>query len=175
MMITLIRHAQKIYGNKSSESCKYDSPLISGADKHICQKYNAYVNKLESVPTKIICSPYLRTRETAEVISNLSGVPYEIHKDASEYLGWNSDINDQDFYPETLEYGPFVIESMDEFQDRVKFFLHELLNMLNDGDHIWVITHGLIISTILKEYGIVKDNIKTLKGISITKDKVIIL
>lgn len=143
-----IRHAQKAYNNGASEQFSLDPQLTEAGREASKAKFN-YLVEHYGIPKKIICSPYLRARETAqiasEVILDLTGTKIEISCDPliGEYLGHhkNKDINTC-LHEETLIHNPIPQEHWKQYSSRVGKHVRAA------KPNIWYITHGLVIQSI---------------------------
>lgn len=129
----LIRHGKKAWKNGRPD---HDPPLINGDD------IKKLRNQLTEVPEYIVCSPFLRCRQTAEILSG-GNIPIIIDSNLREYLG-NWKFVSINF--ETLKniQGP-IIETYAQFENRVK-------NCKYSGN-IWIVSHGLTIREICKAWG----------------------
>lgn len=136
-MAILIRHGHKGWKNGRRPPDKvgysHDPPLEDDLeDVRVA---------LGSLPERIICSPFLRCRQTAEQVSQ-GQVPIEYDPDLREYLGnWKKRKISLDPTTWDLIKGEKVIENYWEFQQRMerireKGYLQQ---------RIWVITHGMVI------------------------------
>lgn len=146
-MLIYIRHADKQYANGKSKKIKHDPGLTTdGKNESIKTAKNLY--ELYGKPDLIICSPYLRTRETAVLMNSIFESPCDIEIDIniSEYLG-NRSHEKLDVTNETFIYNPPHPETFNDMKKRVK--IHNDL-MIQNRKKIWIITHGLIIKQIFK-------------------------
>tara|TARA_Y100000592_G_scaffold6395_1_gene9124 strand:- start:1301 stop:1846 length:546 start_codon:yes stop_codon:yes gene_type:complete len=170
MSITWIRHARKKYKNKDNlGEYKHDSPVIDNCQKDIenlCVKLI-----LESkVPDKIICSPFLRARQTSNMITELLklNIPVEIDTTISEYLGWiepKGKIADVDAITKRYITPKLGEENLKDVQKRVNKHINNLKH-LNPYQNILIITHGIIISKICKKIYNINENFKELEGLT---------
>lgn len=168
-MIIYIRHAEKEYNNGHSESYKFDPNITEEG----MEKTRILANKLleeYGKPDVIICSPYLRTRETADLISKVVGVDYRIDKFLSEYLG-NHKYEKLDVHEETKKYNPPHPETFRKFQTRV-YKHNTYMNKFSDKK-VWIVTHGLFITELSKIYGIKINYIDCLSGIVMKEGKIL--
>ena len=169
MSITWLRHAKKKYKNKDNlGEFKHDSPIVDGCEKDIeslCVKLI-----LESkVPDKIICSPFLRARQTCDMITDLLhlNIPVEIDTSISEYLGWvepKGKIADVDKVTKRYIIPKLGEENLRDVQKRVNFHLNILKR--SNNQNILIITHGIIISKICKKIYNINENFKELEGLT---------
>lgn len=169
-----IRHAQKAYSNGNSELYPLD-PSLTDKGRFDAKIRFRYLLKKFGVPYKIITSPYLRTRETAQIARDLILNEYNISIEIiyepliGEYLGHQKVIKEEFLRPETLILKPILLkESWNEFIDRIKNFI----NFSTDG---WYITHGVVIKTLLFLKGIDIKYIGELKGIYVKDNDITLI
>ena len=159
-----IRHGEKLHDNgKLSKGCysmKHDSPLKPDAEFEIRKKtielYTTY-----GFPNQIICSPFLRTRETRDIILNslreinpekVDDIILTVDNNIGEFLGFQRPIGEiaqveeetQKYYKQIITLG----EPLNNLRDRVRTHVNELLFPSKKEKCIWVITHGIVISSI---------------------------
>lgn len=144
-----IRHGEKMYANGKAEDFRMDPPLTMQGKIDALNKFKELLKKYGPPPV-IVCSPFLRARETARIAKNVifleTGESVEIIYNASigEYLGNHENVNATDLYPETLKYNPILKEDMKEFIYRV-------------NNHVsveaWFITHGIFIQKLASKLG----------------------
>lgn len=148
----LIRHGDKAYKNNAEVPYRLDSPLTKkGKWRARC----TCLNLLGSYPPpkRLIVSPYLRTRETANMFRKMlekNGINVTIIESVlvSECLVFQKKpITPQDFRVKTQ----YIIEiSLEEYSERVA----NASSFLEEGD--WVITHGFFITELAKQRGVKK-------------------
>lgn len=147
-----IRHARKEYKNGKSDKLIHDPP-ITQQGKEDCKFVADLLIKEYGHPVKIFCSPYLRTRETARIFSNIAGVPIETLVEISEYLGYRNDET-LDVTKDTLEYNPPYPESTIQFRNRINYHNNNFKHYDRLGvELVWIITHGVVIKEIIKLNG----------------------
>ena len=142
-----IRHAEKAYRNGHANQATHDPPLtIQGLDdiplvaKVLLSKYG--------MPSRIVSSPYQRTRQTAKVIADLFDMKYEIDINLGEYISGKRKVDVvQALTTETATLNPVVNERYTSFDERVK--QHMEGRMVGT----WYITHGTIIRHLAKLEG----------------------
>ena len=158
-MKVLIRHAEKSYYNGKPNNIsdhKHDPPLTEKGILDVINKTSTLIQTY-GLPTKIITSPFLRCRQTA-ILLRLTCLEYiknqkiqhndiEICIDPifSEYLG-NHNQDTLDLNSETGKYEIPHPENWITFELRM-FHACKLLRTLQD-DNIWIITHGVVMSTV---------------------------
>lgn len=163
-----IRHAHKAYKNGKPPLCRnpsttskelrytylHDPPLTYQGRKAAVVLAEELLQKYP-VPTKIITSPYLRTRETAAIMAGVivkkySPTSIEIVCDTelSEYLG-NHDKHPLDVTSSTERHHPPHPESFSHFRDRIKA---HYTNWQESNDVVWIVTHGIVINEILHSF-----------------------
>lgn len=140
-----IRHGQKLYRNGRAEKYKFDPGLTYKGQQQSIRTARHLVERF-GPPDQIICSPYLRTRDTAKNMSKVlvKDCPISIDKNLSEYLG-NHKQHDLDVTETTKSYNPPHPESFLELKDRVKHHNLEIMKQNIKHKIIWIVTHGLII------------------------------
>ena len=157
-----IRHAEKLYNNgKAAGRGKQHDPGIIDSQKTRL-KIRSLIDKLVKsigVPEKLITSPFLRTRQTTDMIVAYMKEKYgwtpkiEYSEDVSEYLGFCKNKNEEaDLEEETLAHmsNPFMIgESIDTLITRVE---KHILNIHKNESNIWVITHGIVMCKVFNFY-----------------------
>lgn len=157
-----IRHGNKLYCNgKAPEGYhQHDPPLKEDAKEDIHKKVDSLVFEY-GYPDKIICSPFLRTRQTVEkmlerlyIINNkkTSNISIEIDMDISEYLGFQKPyLSEADVDKETSNLSKTKIllgESLKSLNFRVKEHISNLKLFDKKSENIWVITHGIILNNV---------------------------
>ena len=143
-----IRHGQKAYRNGGSEKFYFDPPLTEQGRTEAIKRF-ADLLFYQGVPERIISSPYLRARETAQiahdVILRLTGLSISVTYDPllGEYLGNQRKMDLCDgVRPETLELQPIPPEKWKEYSFRIK------KHLLYAKEYTWYITHGVVIQSI---------------------------
>lgn len=146
-----IRHGEKAYSNGNSEKFPLDPPLTEKGKIDAKEKFTQLLLAYGH-PEVIICSPFLRTRETAEIAveviynNNNVLVPMIFSNNIGEYLGNQTKILPQFLKEETLNYNPILMESWQQFIERTK--PHNIPNICK----AWYISHGLTIQHIIKHH-----------------------
>lgn len=151
-MRIFIRHGEKTYIHGKSTTFKHDPPLTEKGKKDAIYIGN-YLSQLYGTPLFIVCSPFLRTRETAHYMSSMLPDKVPIYCDAivSEFLGnqkYKVDVRD-----ETKKFIPNVdTELFYNFKKRIES--HN--DMYDSFDYIdvpiWIITHGMVMNQIHFSY-----------------------
>lgn len=142
--IVLLRHAAKLH---ESTQQYYDSPIRKSEWYRGETLLQNYIVEHNIQPTKIISSPYLRTRETAAILSRITGLDIEVENGFSNYIGPSKDYNKDSFHESTLKYKPCQPETRDQFHRRVRENFKTLISESTGDEIIWVITHRFIISS----------------------------
>lgn len=165
--IIYMRHGEKAYANSKGPkgSKAHDPPLVADIHDAIAS-VGEQVVAAYGIPTHCIVSPFLRTRHTAEHM--LSSIRPDLRPDIqvdvniSEYLGNQKPylgsngrmtlLPDVDAVTQQFEI-PLVGESFSDMNKRCQRHLNTVgipnLRSRNRSDSvIWVVTHGLVISTI---------------------------
>ena len=156
MTIIWLRHAEKLFENGQDVQGyhKHDPPIRRIHTNRIRTICENIVSKY-GVPKRIICSPFLRTRETAEAFQryfrkNHSALNIDVDTNICEFLGWTKPKGLQaDIDYVTSKYcDPILgIESTDDVNIRVENHLKEL----DYTDDILIITHGIVVSFVHKQ------------------------
>lgn len=143
-----IRHGQKAYSNGKAEKFCFDPPLTEQGKAASVSRFSDLL-LTQVLPQRIISSPYLRARETAQiahdVILQLTGISIPVSYDPllGEYLG---NQKKKELYsqvrPETLELNPIPPEQWHEYSMRIRRHLDNAL------ESTWYITHGVVIQSI---------------------------
>lgn len=147
-MTIYIRHAEKMYENGKADSYWLDPHLTENGIESAHQRF-IYLLRDNPVPDLIICSPYLRTRQTAKIAQDViffkTKILIEISYDGelSEFLNCHKYKNlDGAHYPKTLKENPSTPETKYKFKKRVHQQFQSSL------PRVWYITHGTNIQTI---------------------------
>lgn len=147
----LLRHGQTIYQKEGKEM---NYPPDSGGWLTITDEGKEMIkNSAEKLKTKsidlIFASPYLRTKQSAEIVADILGVKeinYDnrlVDIDLGEFMG-KSMQKSHDFYlgdKITFDNRPKGGESWDDILARVKSFLDEI-NQKYSGKNILIISHA---------------------------------
>lgn len=157
-----IRHAEKLYNNGRAvgKGKQHDPGIIDNLKtRNILYGLIDKLIKQLGVPEKIMTSPFLRTRQTTEIIIAYITQKYgwspevEYSEDISEYLGFCKNKNEKaDLEEETLCHmnQPLLIkEDITTLDTRVE---KHILNIHKNERNIWIVTHGIIMSKIFKFY-----------------------
>lgn len=144
-----IRHGEKEYKNGKCNLYPLDPDLTQEGKLMAYSKFSLLLATY-GVPDKIIASPYLRTRTTADVARNLindiTGIQVEVIYDnyLSEFLKYdkynNTDM-EMALRPETLQFNPMLPETHAEHKERMQDVLDTCI------PNVWYITHGYNITT----------------------------
>jgi broad specificity phosphatase PhoE len=158
-MLIWIRHAPKEYANGKGPtgSKQYDSPVDFNFDTimDIEDLVNTLI-KSYGKPTRIVTSPFLRTRQTSLYIREYIKDKYnhspdiQMSKDVSEFLGFCRRVENpqENFQSETFAYMDKNVrfdETQSELRQRVNNHINEVRNY--DGC-TWIVTHGIVMSRI---------------------------
>jgi len=160
-MYYFIRHGEKQYRNKDrvSPRCKQlDSPLKQNAHIALIDTIEKFLQRNNHVlPSKIVCSPYLRTRQTAEIIRDYIFEKYNVYLEIgynfmiTEYLGQqNMDRPMSElFSASTLKLFKPSKCSLDVFRSKLRIFCD---NIKQYPDHTLFVTHGYCIYNIKESF-----------------------
>jgi len=158
-----IRHGEKQYDNGKGKTGNYqhDSPLKEDINETIYKKVEI-LHRLYGFPSRIICSPFLRTRQTKDImltklneIDKVASENIKVQYDTyiSEFLGFQKPVGEVgDIDPDTASHFKSKVllgESLKNLNYRVRYHLTDL-NLLFPSDYkvTWIITHGIILSNI---------------------------
>lgn len=160
--IIWIRHGNKLYCNgKAPDGYRqHDPPLKEDAKEDIYKKVDSLLYEF-GFPDRIICSPFLRTRQTVEImlehlyilnVKKASNITVEMDMNISEYLGFQKPyFNEADVDEETSNLSKTKIllgESLKSLNFRVKEHISKLNLFEDKSEIIWVITHGIILNNV---------------------------
>lgn len=167
-----IRHAQKAYVNGAVKEFPLDPELTECGRKTAQNRFRELIT-LYGTPSRIICSPYLRARETAQiandVVKDVTGNHLDIvcESQIGEFLGHHRgrDMNEC-LRPETLVHSPIPPEQFKQYSARIKKYVRSI-GVPDFSNPIWVITHGIVIKSIAHFRGCDLDYPKELSGIRI--------
>lgn len=182
-MTIYVRHAPKAYANNknSLNGYAFDPPLTDEGVflaelqfRNMCEKYD--------IPQIIICSPFLRTRQTAKIAKHViyqstgKKIPIETNSFLGEYLGNISDLSyfEEKVHPDTLNCNPIGKETWAEFVQRVRNYVKHV-DYSGYDENVWIITHGIVICAIAMEYGMEIDAPQELKGFSFKNNTITLL
>lgn len=143
-----IRHAEKKYKNGKNEEYSLDPDITEEGKIAAFDKFQILVNSY-GPPERIVTSPYLRTRSTAEIARQVIfescniDIIIEYDRYLGEYLGNQSDKDlSICLRPETLIHNPIPSEIKKKYNRRM--YGHTKRATPNT----WYITHGYNICTI---------------------------
>lgn len=172
-----IRHAQKAYSNGAVKEFSLDPALTDAGRTAARSKFRQLIIQ-HGIPTRIICSPYLRARETAqianEVVAEITNSQVEItyDREIGEYLGHHHGKNlQQCLRPETLVHNPIPPELWKQYQTRIRKYVRDT-NWACSKQLTWHITHGLIIQSIAQFRGYKIKHPEELSGIRVDEHEV---
>lgn len=164
-MIHLIRHAPKAWDNGKKPKFtdlkgeSHDPPLDYDqlqADLKCMRLADRILNQ-EDAPTMILSSPFLRCRQTAELMNSrmvfhneelLTVIPSPLLR---EYLGnWRDDqVQITDDTRQLLYQDTVLSERWGEFECRMQeasqFIKHTFDTIVNENDSIWIVSHRIVI------------------------------
>lgn len=164
--LVILRHAAKQYDNKSKGPQKYDSPITDDEWGRAKVVFSKYIADHSLTPTKIICSPYLRTRQTSQILSEMyPEQQLDINRDLSNFLNLSKEYDEKNFDPETFNFTPYPPETLLSFHKRVNKAFRSIIENSDENDVIWVITHRFVITSFLKSENISSKNFKPLEGV----------
>lgn len=177
MSITWIRHGEKNYSNGHAPIGyhNHDPPIKENVKEKISNLCENLKEK-HGLPEKIICSPFLRTRETAYLIreyliENEKIYPgIYIDNDISEFLGWGNPKGDFADISSQTEFFIKPILGTEKLKDVKKRSINHIKNV-DRNKNILIITHGIIIGFLYKYLtGNNLHRVGELRGINTTED-----
>lgn len=152
-----IRHGEKEYTNNDNKIIQFKhDPGLTENGKTLASLKAIQLIKDYGIPSSVIVSPFLRTRQTAEIM--LAEVEKVINNDCKrnclpvlyhditigEYLGNQKNCTIIDITSETKKYDPIREYNMYSFRKRVR--KHNENEKKCDYKGVsWFITHGLVI------------------------------
>lgn len=149
-MFIYIRHAEKKYKNGQNSIYKFDPEIKENQDTKFEKLTEKLINKY-GIPDIILTSPYERTRQTAKEIKKYikkyknNDIKIKICVEVSEYLG-NHSTSVLDVRPETKKSNPPHPEDLYLFRYRIRRHIKNMEKYKNNK--VWIISHGLVISTV---------------------------
>lgn len=153
-----IRHAEKIHRNGQSETLKFD-PDITPEGREEARILSENLIKKYGFPSKIVCSPYRRTRQTVlEMVSVIEHynrdqeIPIYCDISLSEFLG-NHKHEELDVDPITKYWDPPHPESYHNFKIRIQKHNETFKKLDSDISVIWFITHGIVLRQLSVLFG----------------------
>lgn len=167
-----VRHAEKEYQNGSPVPYRFDPHITEQGRIHAKKRFRHFY-KIVGNPDMIICSPYLRTRETAQVAQEVlleedHDVPIYCDSLLSEYLREQWNAESKDFHRSTWEAGPPILsEDSEERRERVKEFIENI-----DDKNVWYVSHGVFLKEILHMHGYKRKHISVLDALLIKDDEI---
>ncbi len=154
MKLYFVRHGQSVANIRHIISNR-ESPF--GLTSLGREQALALAKNLRDIPiSRMICSPILRARETADILSLSFGIPYQITEALREYdCGILEDRSDAESWRRHREYfddwtlrqdysnKPEGGESFEEIRNRFVPFMEGLIHQTSDTDeHILLVGHG---------------------------------
>lgn len=172
-----IRHAQKAYSNGADREFSLDPSLTEVGRTAARDKFRELIRDY-GIPTRIVCSPYLRARETAqiatEVLFEMTNIQMNVscNPEIGEYLGHHKgkDINSC-LRKETLIHNPVPPELWKDYITRINKYVRRT-NWNNTKELVWHITHGLVIQSIAHFKGVKIKHPEELSGICVVANSV---
>lgn len=155
-MIIYIRHAN----DESDSDEKHDPELTSDAKEEIRAKVAKLVSRY-GIPLSIEYSPFLRTRQTAEImldelrtrhLSSSHEVEMIVNSDLSRYFT-ESEKKQPSVHDSTKDWRIPIYEQKEQFESRVTRHVAETIRnekIYSTKRVHWVITHTLVIKRVAK-------------------------
>lgn len=146
-MHILVRHGPKTHGNSDMWATYRCDAALSEDGRVVTRSKLAGIVERYGAPSRIVCSPYLRTRETAAIAMEVCGreIPMTIDVRLSEYLGNQRGEMRGTCRPETATHRPPTRETMTDLRRRCSDYLGSLVET---GELVLHVTHGLFIRVI---------------------------
>ena len=157
MVLIYIRHANDDDKNSTfRDDAKLNDKGVNNSKKH-CK----YLIKKYGVPSVIVCSPFIRARETAHIFKKYIRKTFrkKIHIKIEPILGRFFSSNERhnpDIRNETLKYKPIIEKSSDDLMKRLESHKEKMTtkNYHSSEEVIWCISHGIIMAKLMKLYKI---------------------
>lgn len=189
-----IRHAEKEFNNNRGPdgAFQHDPPLKESL-LHITERMGRKLLNNIGVPNMIIMSPYLRVRQTVNMLGKNHDFSqlYYVDTNLAEYLGnqsinihvspstiYHSTVDDKLVLPNTRENKEMLMDRVRNHIDTIHILDDYIANKVEEDKIIWIVTHGIVIQyihEILKQNNI--ENIMSsefypsyLCGFIVTKD-----
>jgi len=147
-MAIYVRHGDDHH--QPGVTSKHDTPLTERG-KSEARRTALALQRAYGLPTVIVCSPYMRARQTAEKMVKALGVCVSVVVDPelSKYVT-RRNLRDLDVRNDTLRHAPPIQETREEFQARVMtHYTDHVLNSDRDPTKmVWYITHGIFVREI---------------------------
>lgn len=162
-----IRHIEKLYKNGKGDmqdlsQYQHDPGIkIEENTEELVENLVRILIEKYGLPKYIYSSPFLRTRQTSNMILNVLNKKYNINPviiyktEMGEYLGFckRSYSNQKaDIHPDTkniIKFNLYLGESIKHFKERIyKHFEAVKIEECN----VWNITHGIVLSSIYEYY-----------------------
>lgn len=151
-----VRHGEKKWRNNSSTECHLDAPLTENGKEMAREVFSSLLHRYGK-PKQIVSSPYMRTRETAEVAHSVvlretgKDIPIIHDRNVGEFLGYQKEVDLQrEVHETTFKLNPIGKETFPEYSARIDR-THEALK--KHKGITWVITHGVFIQSMAYKYG----------------------
>jgi len=164
-----IRHGVKEYTNNPNMKHGYDAKLKEQHLQDIYSKFE-YIKNKYGIPTRIVCSPYFRTRQTAQIASEVMYNEHKIKIDPhlGEYLGNHPNKSLINACREcTLTHGAYHGGKMPSFMRQIKRHLRRQYS----GYTIFI-SHGFTIKQIASELGLNMNHPSEVCGFVTTDDDI---
>lgn len=162
-MIIYIRHCED---NEADATFCHDAKITSHGKKKAKKKVKELVQKY-GYPSRILCSPFLRARQTLEIFKSiLKKLDPEQYAKLRRQIEIDTRLGrfftpEQQKHPEvrgsTKKYQPPVKESINKFVRRLEKQANRCYQKgyFNDDGHVvWCISHGLAIKKLLLSLGL---------------------
>lgn len=156
-----IRHADK--GTTTP-----DDPLLPGQEGKIQRRSQMLVSKYGS-PDIILVSPFLRTRQTAELLASGldNSIDIVVEPLLSEYI--KHDQGDVQLREDTLMYGPIVYDTRDSIRNRIREVYNKYCHL---ESNMWFVCHGIFLHDLLDWLGKTPRRVPTLAALVISREQI---
>ena len=154
-MRIVIRHSDKLYSNGTGHG--HDPPLTDKGKVRVTALATALVKRY-GIPLTIVCSPYLRCRQTADILHRIVTDTYHrkvgicCDRLIGEYLG-NHANKPMMVEEDTLLFDPPHPETFYQMEHRVRLHNDNMRDFDRLRRPVWFVTHGLIIDRLTTAMG----------------------
>lgn len=152
-MAIYIRHGDDEH--LPGKTWKHDTPLTDRG-KQEARRTALVLKEAYGIPTSIVCSPYMRARQTAEnMVKALEiSIPIVIDNNLSKFVT-PQNLKNLDIRNDTLRHSPPILESKAEFKQRVRQHLAQnVIHRSTAIEMVWYITHGIFVREVAVHYNV---------------------
>lgn len=158
-MIIIFRHAKD---DEKAASYDHDAHITEEGAAEVPAMVKRLVKEF-GFPSIIICSPFVRARETLKIIRSVlkkhkkfPELKFKIDKRLSRYFTSEQQRNPS-IRPDTQKHKPPIYEHIDDFNTRLKGVMNNLASKgyaEKKGPVIWCVSHGLAVKKLLLNIGL---------------------